>query len=113
MGIDQQVILLHVRHKERVTRIKTVIYTHTVYHISGSRTRQTRYREVQTIRMPPLTDSRVLHDHMIIERLQIIDEVGSVIPLAEILRRYAITTVHRRVAHLRSPQRPWTKDNGQ
>ena len=103
MGVDEQVILLHVRHKDTVARGKAVVHPHAVDRIGGHRTGQTCYGKTESVGMPPLTGHRVLHNHMIIERLQIIDEVGAVVPFTEILRRHAVATVHGGVADLQCP----------
>ena len=103
MGIDQQVVLLHVRHEDTVARGKAVVHPHAVYRIGGHRAGQTCHCKAEPVGMPPLTGHRVLHNHMIIERLQIIDEVGAVVPFTEILRRHTVATVHGGVADLQCP----------
>ena len=105
MIIDEQIVLLHVGDKEGVPRCKAVIDAHAVYLVRRLRAGQTCDGEIETVGMPPLTDSGVLHDHMIIERLQIIDEIGAVVPFAEVLCRHAVTTVHRGVADLQCVER--------
>ena len=105
MGIDEQVILLHIGYEEGVARRKAVIHTHTVYGISRLCARQTRHRHVESVGVPPLTGGMVFDNHMVIEGLQVIDEVGAVIPCTEIGSRDAVATVGCGMAYLACPYR--------
>ena len=99
MGIYKQVILLHIRQKERVSRGKAVVCTHSVNRIGGLCTRQSRHGYIQPVRQVPLTGSFVLDNHMVVKRFEIIDQVGAVIPFAEIQCRNGVTAVHCGMTH--------------
>ena len=110
MGIDQEVVLLHVRYKNRVAGSKTVVRPHAIYRIVRLRAGEPRYGETEPVRKPPLPRCMVLYNHMVVECLEVINQVGTMIPFTEILRRNTVAAVHSCVTYLQGLCRVWKKE---
>ena len=90
VDIDIEVIPLHIGQITRAASLKTVVHTEAVDVIAVIRARQSVHGDRQSVGQIPLSCCQVLDDGVIVERLEVINEVAAVVPLAKELRRHRV-----------------------